>query len=136
MKQRCPHSTALGTGVIYNWRLSFSVKAPHLGGVAAGIYESRDDTVSGVVYRMTYEDKVNLDAIESGGYVPVTVSVKMKDQTCDAFTYVPAQQPAPPDTSLRPPSAYINKMIEGAQEHGLTGLAAHLEQIRDQEVSQ
>jgi hypothetical protein len=132
MKQRCPQSAALGIGVIYNWRLSFSVKAPHLGGVAAGIYESQDDTVSGVVYRMTYEDKVNLDAIESGGYVPVTVSVKMKDQTCDAFTYVPAQQPAPSDTSLRPPSAYINQMIEGAREHGLTDLAAHLEQIRDQ----
>jgi gamma-glutamylcyclotransferase (GGCT)/AIG2-like uncharacterized protein YtfP len=129
MLLRCPHSKFLATGVIYNWKLAFSVKAPHLGGVAAGIYESPEDTVSGVVYRMTYEDKANLDRIEGGGYIPVTVNVKMESGNCDAFTYVPAQQPDP-DTSLKPPPQYLNKMIDGAREHGLKELSGYLEQFR------
>jgi hypothetical protein len=70
-----------------------------------------------------------LDTIESGGYVPVTVNVKMKERACDAFTYVPVQRPAPPDTSLRPPGEYLNKMIAGAREHGLNDLVGFLEEV-------
>jgi hypothetical protein len=132
MRRRCPCAKVVGTAILYDWKLRFSVCAPHLGGRAtAGIFQSSNDYVWGVVYSLNQEDKEKLDRIEQGGYVPVEVNVKIEHEQkhIDVFTYIPTESIIAPSESLQPDPNYLKVMEEGAKEHRIEELVHLLEEL-------
>jgi cation transport regulator ChaC len=129
MQSRCPNAQRIGVAYLYGWRRSFCVRAPHLGGLVAGIEKSDDASscVVGVAYEMTPSDRDRLDAIEHGGYQPSSVGIKINGAHRDAYTHVPLRIVA--EVLSEVPEIYLQVMISGAEENGITDLAAKLRQV-------
>ncbi|MEU8524346.1 MULTISPECIES: gamma-glutamylcyclotransferase family protein [Streptomyces] len=129
MRERCPSARPLGIAHLYGWRRSFCVPAPHLDGLAAGIQRSDNDGshVVGVAYEMTVPDQQRLDAIEQGGYRPERVGIKLDGIHKEAYTHVPVS--TVPEVPSDVPRAYLDIMITGAEENGLSELAAELRRL-------
>jgi gamma-glutamylcyclotransferase len=130
MKDRCPDAHKLGVAILYGWVRTFSVPAAHLGGGTASIEPSADEGkyVEGVAYELSPTDKLRLDDIERGGYAPQVVGIKLEGKHVEAYTHVPLDTSANPQ--LRPTRAYVDIMMEGAKENGLTTLHNELQELR------
>lgn len=128
MRERCPQAEDLGRAILYGWRRGFGVAAPHLDAEAAGIERADDaEHVEGVAYAVLPAEKVKLDELERGGYLPEKVHIKLNGRHEEAYTHVPlAMSPEPG----HPPARYLDTMIEGATEHRLTQTVAELHAVR------
>jgi hypothetical protein len=128
---RCPGARLVGPAVLYGWTLEFSVDAPHLGGTTAAIEPSDNphDHVEGVIWELSSEDKEALDAAERGGYEPRDLEVKLRGsrENESVFTYIPVVSSP---QAILPAETYLAAMIQGAGEHDLSALVAHLHSLR------
>jgi gamma-glutamylcyclotransferase (GGCT)/AIG2-like uncharacterized protein YtfP len=91
MKQRCPHSPALGTGWIEGWRLTFGAEELGWEGALATVVESPGEHVYVGLYDLTDQDARALDAWEgadTGLYRKIKVRVHTLDGHSLAWTYV------------------------------------------------
>jgi gamma-glutamylcyclotransferase len=130
MLERCPDAHKLGVAILYGWVRTFHVPAPHLGGATAGIEPSNDEReyVDGVAYELTPTDKVRLDDIERGGYAPQVVGIKLKGKHVEAYTHVPLDTSTHPP--LQPTREYIEIIMDGARENGMTAFYNELHQLK------
>lgn len=64
MKDRCPNSNEVGTGLIPNYRIDFSRKSIRRNCGVADILESKGDNTWGVIYDVSDEDFMSLDQFE------------------------------------------------------------------------
>ncbi|SCL20795.1 Gamma-glutamyl cyclotransferase, AIG2-like [Micromonospora rhizosphaerae] len=131
MRARVPGARPIGKAVLYGWKLNFRVSAPHFDdGFAAGVERSSDDDfVEGVAYSLSISDKRSLDEIEFGGYKPAIVNIKVDGEHVEAYVHVPLALSK--RTDALPPIPYIELMIAGAKEYGLSNSLARLESMRE-----
>jgi AIG2-like family len=126
MRERCPGSSARGTGLLAGYRLHFPRWSPRRGHAVASIEAHPEGGVWGVVYDMTPEDWPRLHPFEGhiavghaeNRYDLISVEVRADEGNVSARTYIAMPDPQRPDpglTSVR----YLRQMIDGAIAHGL-----------------
>lgn len=64
MLERCPNAEYLGKGFLPNYKLAFTRNSRNWESAAADILVSPEDDVWGVIYRLSVEDIMKLDACE------------------------------------------------------------------------
>ncbi|HEB76696.1 MAG TPA: gamma-glutamylcyclotransferase [Nitrospirae bacterium] len=122
MRQRCPSVKFLSRAKLKGYRLAFVLWSERWGGGVAGIIPDPGGEVEGVLYGISCDDLKRLDGFESvdrGRYYREKVMVELPDgSTAEAWVYLPHPDPRGPFT---PSQTYLETIIEGAREHGLSG---------------
>ncbi len=117
---------------VRNFRLAFNVKHwfPHEGGVGNIVVEP-GGLVQGVLHQINPQDLAALDKVESygEGYDRIEVDVVTQTGQHRALTYVGIERWL--DDSCRPTARYLNILIAGAKEMGLS--AAYIKGLEQQE---
>lgn len=99
-----------------DYRFAFN-KRGDKGQVFANIMAASGNEVIGIVYRVNDESLVRMDAKEVG-YDRCTVTVMLESKTCiEAITYIAMASNIIAEG--KPTRVYLNKIINGANEHGL-----------------
>ena len=122
MKNRCPSAEWIGKGWVLGYRLCFPRRSRHWQGGVAGLSEDPRGMVEGVLYELTEGDLGRMDEFEGvpqGHYRRKTVAVELERQTfIEAWIYIAISEGA---ASFDPSVEYIDTMLRGAVEHGLSG---------------
>jgi hypothetical protein len=91
MRQRCPHSPAVGAGWLIGWRLTFGGEDVGWEGALATLVEDPGSQVFVMTYDVTPEDADSLDRWE-GVDLSLYSKIRLRVQTLDgqplAYTYV------------------------------------------------
>jgi gamma-glutamylcyclotransferase (GGCT)/AIG2-like uncharacterized protein YtfP len=85
MNRRCPQSIKVGTGVLHDYRWIISTRG------YANIIDSPADEVHGVVYAISINDELSLDAFEgvaAGSYGKQVVRVLLEKQVVSCMVYI------------------------------------------------
>jgi cation transport regulator ChaC len=99
-----------------DYRLAFN-KRDKNGEVVANIMAAPGNEVIGIVYRVNDESLKKMDKYERG-YDRSIVSVILENKTCiEAFIYIAIAKNVIAEE--KPTTEYLNKIINGANEHGL-----------------
>lgn len=138
MAQRCPTSKPIGRATLHGYRLVFSLDCESWGGGVAGVetLEATDalrggavidpalaDTTSveGAIYELQEADLRELDIYEGiaeGEYTRSDVTVERPDgSSLTVMTYFAVRER---DHDFPPSERYLDTIIEGAREHGLS----------------
>ncbi|NOZ25889.1 MAG: gamma-glutamylcyclotransferase [Nitrospirae bacterium] len=121
MRQRCPSARFVSRGRLKGYRLDFVLRSERWGGGVAGIVPAPGEEVEGVLYRISSDDLERLDGFESvdrGRYYREKVRVDLPDgSTAEAWVYFPNPDP---DGPFPPSRTYLETIIEGAREQGLS----------------
>lgn len=115
MRERCPDAVALGAACLENYRLAFTIFAPHRNCGAADIVHSQGDSVYGVLYSLTQSDATRLDAFEGAPdhYERLKVIVTYEDSTIEAIAYSVVNK----SEGLLPSSHYLGLIREAAERY-------------------
>ena len=125
MRERCPESTAVGTGWLADHALVFPRYSTRRQSGAASIWPRPGATVWGVIYETTEADLARLDVFEGyrtgrpeaeNNYNRAIVSVTRRDtEPLACVTYI-----ARPEAEHVPPSHdYLRTILTGAIENAL-----------------
>ena len=116
MQSRCPESLLVGIAILDGYRLGFTRYSKNRNGGVADIISEPEQSVWGLVYKVTAKDLEILDAMEGRGkaYERMTVSVRFLDgRTVVAETYyVIDKQP-----DVRPSEEYLALLLNAAKKH-------------------
>ena len=124
MRERCPDHELIGKAVLPGYALCFPRSSPIRNCGVAGIVETPEAQVWGVVYRLHDEDLAALDKREGfdprkpahvNRYNRKTVRVLMDGETLDCLTYLARKEPG----QHLPNDEYMAAIITGAVENGL-----------------
>jgi hypothetical protein len=115
-------STDPQTCVVHGYRLVFNKPDAQGRNATSNLVPSPDDSVEGVLYRLTDLQLDFLDRSEAG-YRRQTITAKAGDKTVQAQAYVAVST----DDSLKPTKAYLQLVVEGAREHQLS--ASYIERL-------
>ena len=134
MALRCPSAVVMSVAWLPDYRLTFPRRCSEWAGGVAGLVADEDGRVEGVVWEMREPDLAALDAYEGIAereYIRERVQVHLadgKDLAVWAYFAVPEE-----GGPFFPGSAYLNTMIAGAIEHGLSATWLHrLREVRSQ----
>lgn len=134
MKSRVPSAVVVGVSALLLHTLRFHKRSSNDGTAKADAFrtDAAADRVEGVVYRIDEAELAELDRIEGhgSGYERQLMSFEViqEDQTthCQAWIYI--AMPDHIDESLAPATWYVQHVLDGATEHGLSAeLIAWLE---------
>ena len=118
MDGRCPGARPLGPARLDGFLLRFCWDSPGWGGGVADVQPSTGDHVWGVLWDITDDDEVSLDAYEGvadGVYEKRTVTVAHEGGSSEAFLYTMT-----PDRAEKQPSGrYVNALMRGAKAYGI-----------------
>ena len=116
MQSRCPERLLVGIAILDEYRLGFTRYSKNRNGGVADIVSEPDQSVWGLIYKVTAKDLETLDAMEGRGkaYERMTVSVRFLDgRTIEAETYyVIDKQP-----DVRPSEEYLALLLNAAKKH-------------------
>jgi len=116
MRQRCPHSPAVGTGWLTGWRLTFGGEDLGWEGALATIVEDGTSQVFVMLYDVTDTDAEQLDQWE-GADVGLYDKIRLRVQTLDgaelAWVYVLTSY----EGGL-PGARYLGIIADAAEEAG------------------
>ena len=116
MRQRCPHSPAVGTGWLTGWRLTFGGEDLGWEGALATIVEDPSSQVFVMLYDVTDADAEHLDQWE-GADIGLYDKIRLRVQTLDgavlAWVYVLNGY----EGGL-PGASYLGLIAEAAEEAG------------------
>jgi cation transport regulator ChaC len=119
MRPQCPGCALVAKARLRDHRLVFSRWwSAWGGGGVADIQPAPGEVVEGVVWEITPAHRETLDRFEEypASYTRKDLAVETWDgRTLAAFAYV-----ARPQGSYRPARAYLQRIIAGAQEQGLS----------------
>lgn len=90
MKERCPSAVLIGTATLADYHLVFTIFSPKRQCGCADIVQSSDDTVYGLLYRLTDADMEAMDTFEGvplHHYRRITVRVGGPSGEVDAYSY-------------------------------------------------
>ncbi|MBX2869738.1 MAG: gamma-glutamylcyclotransferase [Acidiferrobacterales bacterium] len=112
---RCPSITKIGMGRLPQHRLSFDKPGGDNSGKCGIESVDGQDSVIGVLYKMTLDDKLVLDRIEGEGhdYHEEEVVVHSESGPVDCFTYYPSRL----DEATPPWDWYKGFVLEGAKQN-------------------
>jgi gamma-glutamylcyclotransferase len=115
--ERLPGARLLTLGQLRGHRLRFHKRGRDGSGKCDCHHTGEgQDTVLGVLYRISRTHKATLDRIEGIGYHSVRIRVVAGGTTATAYTYV--ARPGHVDTQLRPYAWYRDLVVRGAEHHG------------------
>jgi gamma-glutamylcyclotransferase (GGCT)/AIG2-like uncharacterized protein YtfP len=121
MVRRCPQSRSVSRAVLDGFSLEFPRVCDEWGGGVAGIEPDEQATVEGVLWQISADDLASLDGyegIDEGEYTRCRVNVTQPDGgSVEAWTYLAVAQAGAP---FAPPPRYVQTMVTGAREHGLS----------------
>jgi hypothetical protein len=121
MRARCPGAKKIGIGRLHGYEICFPRKSPSRQGKGvASICEGPGAFVEGVLFQLTNSDWDRLDKYEGvpDCYTRKLVTISMNDgKETIAETYVANAMEGSPYT---PSKAYMDLIIQGAQENGLS----------------
>lgn len=116
---RVPSATAVGVAVLEGHRLAFHKPGRLDGSAKCDAVPTGDPRhrVFGVLFEIDPWHRPLLDRAEGlgFGYQRRTVSVRVRDEALDAFTYYATVS----DAALKPLHWYRQHVLRGAREHGL-----------------
>jgi gamma-glutamylcyclotransferase (GGCT)/AIG2-like uncharacterized protein YtfP len=121
-RTRCPSAVAVSRAILRGHRLVFPRRSTdwQRGGVA-GVEPCPDAHVEGAFYHLHPSDMPALDdyeGVDLGHYTRGRVTVELPDRrTAHAWSFFAVRQPGGP---FAPSIEYIQTMIRGAHEHGLS----------------
>ncbi len=115
LQARCPSVEHIGVARLPHHRLHFNKPGGDGSGKCGIEAVPDDDWVLGVLYRLSYEDKMILDRIEGigHGYVNREVVVQTDQGPMDCFTYYPTRH----EVNRPPWDWYKAYVIQGAREN-------------------
>ena len=126
---KCPTLRGGRPAILDNYRLAFPVFSEYWGGGTADVVYDPGKHVAGAVFELTDAEAETIDAkvrrrVEPGGRetgvykrIDVTVRPPGKGRPMPAFTYQGVEQEA---YHIPPTQNYLDLLIEGAVEHGLS----------------
>lgn len=118
MRERAPSSRTIGIGRLMSYQLCWNKRSKD-GSGKCSVTETGNprDAVWGVVFRMSAEDKLELDKREGlgQGYGERIVKIVTRTGSGTALTYYATNI----DPGLRPYDWYRDLVVAGAREHGL-----------------
>jgi gamma-glutamylcyclotransferase (GGCT)/AIG2-like uncharacterized protein YtfP len=126
---RCPSARLVSKAILRDHRLMFFLEDESWAGGVAGVLPATGQVVEGVIYTLAEVDLVALDryeAIEDDDYVRAQRRVHLPEgasQLC--WIYLPGRDA---DRPVAPSQRYLDALLEGAREHGLSD--AHLALLR------
>ncbi len=122
MVSRCPSAQFANKAILDGYRVTFPLMSSRWQGGAASVEPDESGCVEGVVYEMDEVDFEPLDRFEGiakDRYYRCTIPVRLADgQRVEPEIYIANPEPGAP---FSPNSGYLNQMIVGAEEHGLSG---------------
>ena len=128
MKERCPDAKFYSRASLLDHQLTFPRIGSLLNCGVAGVAPAIGDCVEGVVYHVSESDITKLDEFEGvaeGAYRRELVTVILPNQApCTVWIY----QATPEEQRLPPSKQYLMFIIQGAEEHGLSG--AYVEKLK------
>ena len=136
MLDRVPSAEAVGLAKLPLHVLRFHKRSSKDGTGKANAFltESASDAVEGVVYRLDLSDLPKLDSVEGKGYgydrhlMAFQVVVDGRTKMLEAWAYLADADFI--DDSLRPAAWYVDHVLRGEREHGLSDqLIAELEAL-------
>jgi len=116
MLGRCPHSPAVGTGWLEDWRVTFGGEEMGWEGAIATLAEELGEHVFVVLYDLNKEDERRLDELElfaTGVYSKISFRVQTLDGDVLAWTYVLNHY----EGGL-PSARYLGLMADAAEKAG------------------
>ena len=123
MQRRCPDSQPVGRAALHGYRLVFPRDDEHWAGGVAGLAPDASNHVEGALYELSDADVSGLDqyeGLDEGEYTRWRVEVVSRGgETIAATTYfaTPAGEGWP---YIRPSRAYLEAIVQGARQHGLS----------------
>jgi gamma-glutamylcyclotransferase (GGCT)/AIG2-like uncharacterized protein YtfP len=130
MKRRCRSAKFVAAATLRDYELTFTGTSTVWGGGVADLAPAKGATVEGVLWEITEEDRTALDEYE--GYPKVYVRRNVEVETrkggkVEAFAYFMAR----PGTYKAPSRRYMQLLVSGAEEHGLSdGYVMRLEAVK------
>lgn len=117
LRRRVPSARPLFNARLLKHRLTFHKKSIDGSGKADAYYTGADDSIWGVVFELSSDEKPALDEAEGlgSGYLEKTVAVEGPNGECKAIMYYATEM----DPALNPYSWYLRFVVEGARQHDL-----------------
>jgi len=116
MQSRCPESALVGIAILDGYRLGFTRYSKNRNGGVADIVSEQNQSVWGLIYKVTAKDMETLDAMEGRGkaYERMAATVRFLDgRTVEAETYyVINKQPY-----IKPSEEYLALLLNAAKKH-------------------
>jgi gamma-glutamylcyclotransferase (GGCT)/AIG2-like uncharacterized protein YtfP len=120
LRHSCPSATFVMKADLPNFQVEFRHYSEKRQGGISSIVEAPGQLVQGVIYEVPEEELLDLDILESvpqGLYSRDAFLVLGEDGQWHRADLYRVANPTGP---YRPSKEYLEDMIEGAQEHGLT----------------
>lgn len=119
MKRRCPSAKFVAAARLRDYELHFAGTSTMWGGGVADLKPAKGKIVEGVLWEIAEVDLKALDEYE--GYPKVYVRKNVEVETLDerkvqAFAYFMVR----PGTYKAPSRRYLQLLVSGAEEHGLS----------------
>ena len=116
MKLRCPQARIVGTGELFNYRLTFR----GINNGVANIEFAKGRRVPIVLWEITKDCERKLDRYEGypGLYIKKDIEVEVNNETIKAMAYVMVKQYEASPAS--PMKYYVNTIIEGYKDNNLS----------------
>jgi hypothetical protein len=126
MKARVPSAVVIGVSELRFHTLRFNKRSSNDGTAKANAFctDVATDRVEGVVYQIDEAELTELDRIEGHGagyerqMMSFDVVTEGQPARCEAWIYI--AMPDHIDEALTPATWYIQHVIDGAREHGLS----------------
>ena len=120
MRERCPSTRVESPAKLKHHRLWFPLRSKRWGGGVASVQPDPMGLVEGALYSISWDDLLVMDGYEgvaAGMYQREEMEVQAAGEVRRAWTYIGrVEDGAPFPTS----SAYIQTILRGAAEHGLS----------------
>jgi gamma-glutamylcyclotransferase len=108
MRRRCPQSTCIGKALLSGYRWIITTRG------YASIVASVEDEVYGIVYTITRDDELSLDAFEgvaTGSYLKRSLTVVLADKEVECLVYID-----PVTCEGKPHDEYIERINRGLKD--------------------
>lgn len=116
LQRRCPGASLVSAGSLPDHRLAFTIHSVGWNGGVADVVESLDDSVWGLLFRLTDDDLQTLDLYEGypEHYTRFVASIEAPAGIVDAWTYTASRK----QEFVRPRRKYVDQIREAALHHG------------------
>jgi gamma-glutamylcyclotransferase (GGCT)/AIG2-like uncharacterized protein YtfP len=116
MKERCSSATLLGSAILNNYKIAFTIFSPLRKCGCADIVKSVGSTVPGLVYEISDADMIRLDNFEGHPihYRRFSISVKMTDGAdinCETYEVNKKSE------AIAPSKNYLGIMLSAAETY-------------------
>jgi len=116
MRQRCPSCEVIGNARLSHYAMSFTRWSRSWKSGTADILPEKGELVYGILYKLSPDDLKKMDKVADypNSYVRQDIAVLCDEEPLPALTYVARRQGV-----FSPSRSYLNKMIQGAENHEL-----------------